>query len=346
MPRALVPRAIFVTALSIVTACAPAYAQAAPPRVNLEIATAPDFPPTDIRKWSEMLGKLELGSVRIRGGKEDDSPEIKVLGKEDSPTYEVVGVLADGKLVLPKARFTLSDRAKLEQWFAKLREGGIEGVTVKPAAFGLLPTQLVKVHEALSVPVGFSTKDQPPRDVAKRIADGLTIKFITDAAGQRALASQETVADELEGVSSGTALAAVFRPLGLVFAPEKSGSDVRLRIADSRTAQEHWPVGWPPKGNPQQTLPALFKMLNVEIAPTPLAEALPAVQERLKVPLLLDYNSLARQEIDLATKVELPKTNTYYDRILDRLLNQAKLKYELRIDEAQKPLLWITTIKQ
>jgi hypothetical protein len=346
MPRAPVLRAIFATALSLAAACAPVSAPAAEPRVNLEIATAPDFPPTDIRKWSEMLGKLELGSVRIRGGNENDAPEIKVLGKEDAPTYQVVGVLTDGKLVLPKGRFALSDRAKLEQWFAKLREGGIEGVTVKPAAFGLLPTQLVKVHEALSVPVSFSTKDQPPRDVAKRIADGLTIKFITDAAGQRALGSEELVADELQGLSSGTALAAVFRPLGLVFAPEKSGSEVRLRIADSRAAREHWPVGWPPKGNPQQTLPDLFKTLNVEIAATPLAEALPAVQERLKVPLLLDHNSLARQEIDLATKVELPKTNTYYDRILDRLLAQAKLKYELRIDETDKPLLWITTIKQ
>lgn len=320
---------------------------AAEPRVNLEVATAPDFPPTEIRKWSEMLGKLELGSVRVRGGNGNDAAEIKVLGKEDSPTYQVVGLLTDdGMLVLPKGRFKLTDRTKLEQWFARLREGGIEGVTVKPAAFGLLPTQLVAVHEALAVPVTFSTKDMPPREVAKRIADNLTLKFITDVAGQRALATEEPVADELQGVTSGTALAALFRPLGLVLVPEKSGSEVRLRIAESRAVREHWPVGWPPKGNPRQTLPDLFKMLNVEIAPIPLSEALPAIQERLKVPVLLDHNSLARHEIDFASKVELPKTNTYYDRILDRLLFQAKLKYELRIDDAEKPLLWITTIKQ
>jgi hypothetical protein len=338
--------AILTTGLSIIAAGAPLAARSAEPRVNLEIATSPDFPQTDIRKWSELLGKLELGSVRIRGGSENDAPEIKVLGKEDSPTYQVVGILTPDKLLLPKARFAYSDRAKIEQWFAKLKEGGIEGVTVKPAAFGLLPTQLVAVHEALAVPVAFSTKDQPPQSVAKRIADGLSLKFITDAAGQRALASEELVADELQGVSSGTALAAIFRPLGLVLVPEKSGGQVRLRIADSRAASEHWPVGWPPKGNPQQTLPDLFKMLNVEIAPTPLAEALPAIQDRLKAPFLLDHNSLARHEINLATKVELPKVNTYYDRILDRLLDQAKLKYELRVDEAEKPLLWITTVKQ
>lgn len=338
---------LIATTQLIAAAGFPHVVLAAGPRVNLEVATTPDFPPTQIRKWSELLGKLELGSVRIRGGNGNDAAEIKVLGKEDSPTYQVVGLLTDdGTLVLPKGRFALSDQTKLEQWFAKLRDGGIEGVTVKPAAFGLLPTQLVAVHEALAVPVAFSTKNQAPRDVAKRIADSLTLKFITDVAGQRALAADEPVADELQGVTSGTALAAVFRPLGLVFVPEKSGSDVRLRIADSRAAREHWPVGWPPKGNPQQTLPDLFKTLNVEIAPIPLTEALPAIQERLKVPVLLDHNSLARHEIDLASKVELPKTNTYYDRILDRLLAQAKLKYELRIDEADKPLLWISSIKQ
>ena len=337
-----------VLPLAILSTCLPrAAASAAEPRINLEIATAPDFPPTDIRKWSEMLGQLELGNVRIRSGKDGDVPEIKVLGKEDSPTYQVVGILTDeGKLLLPKGRFAFGDRARLEQWFAKLKEGGIEGVTVKPAAFGLLPTQLVAVHEALAVPVDFATKDLPPRDAAKRIADRLALKFITDTAGQRALASEETVADELQGLSSGTALAAILRPLGLVLVPEKSGSEVRLRIADSRGASEHWPVGWPPKGNPQQTLPDLFKTLNVEIAPTPLAEALPAIQERLKAPMLIDHNSLARNDIDLTFKVELPKINTYYDRILDRLLFQAKLKYDLRVDEAGKPLLWITTVRQ
>lgn len=346
MPREIIHHAICATGLSIAAALAPAALVAAEPRVNLEVATAPGFPATEIRKWSELLGKLGLGNVRIRSATGNDAPEIEVLGEEDSPTYRVVGILSDDKLLLPKGRFGLADKAKIEQWFTKLQQGGIEGVTVKPAAFGLLPTQLVTVHQALAEPVEFSTKNQPPRDVAKKIADGLSLKFITDTSGQRALATDDPVLDELQGISSGTALAAVFRPLGLVLVPEKSGSDLRLRIADSRTAREHWPIGWPPKGNPQQTLPDLFKMLNVEIAATPLAEALPAIQERLKTPLLLDHNSLARQEIELTTKVDLPKINTYYDRILDRLLAQAKLKYELRVDEAEKPLLWITTIKQ
>jgi hypothetical protein len=94
-------------------------------------------------------------------------------------------------------------------------------------------------------------------------------------------------------------------------------------------------------------LPELFKFLNVEVSDTLLAESLEAIRGRLNVPLIVDQNNLAKQQIDFATvKVTLPKTNTYYSKVLERLLFQAKLKYELRVDEADRPFLWITTLKQ
>jgi len=105
-------------------------------------------------------------------------------------------------------------------------------------------------------------------------------------------------------------------------------------------------VGWPPKGNPHETLPELFKFLNVEITKTPVAEVLTAIGGRVKAPILIDHNSVVRFQVDLATPVDLPKANTFYAAALDRMLFQAKLKYELRIDEANKPFLWVTTLKQ
>ena len=57
----------------------------------------------------------------------------------------------------------------------------------------------------------------------------------------------------------------------------------------------------------------------------PLSEVLTAISGRVKAPLLLDHNALAREEIDMNAKVSLPKTNTYYARALDRMLFQAKL---------------------
>ena len=341
------PRLI-VYALAGLALLGSASSDAAEPRIEIEVCTEPGFPLTGARDWNELLGELGAASVRIRGAGPGDEPAIHTSGKEPSVTYRVTGILtADGKLILPRGRFTKSDKGRLAAWLEKLKAGGEEGVTAGPAAFGLLPSQLVKVHAALAVPVRFSTAGKPPRDVAKEIADGLSLKFVTDPASQRALGSQDPVADELQGLASGTALAAVFRPLGLVLVPEKHGSDLRLRIADSRSAKEHWPVGWPSKDNPGQTLPELFKFLNVEIADTSLGETLAAIGGRVKAPILIDYNALARLDIDLATKkVDLPKTNTFYAKALDRILFPAHLQYEVRVDEADKAFPWVSSIRQ
>ena len=53
--------------------------------------------------------------------------------------------------------------------------------------------------------------------------------------------------DKLNTLIAGTALAAVLRPLGLVLLPEKAGGNaVKLRVADSLSVKENWPIGWPP----------------------------------------------------------------------------------------------------
>jgi hypothetical protein len=248
--------------------------------------------------------------------------------------------------VLPYGKFGINDRPAIEKWLNKLRDGGEDALSYKPAAFGLLPKQLVSVHEALAVSVENSTLGKPPREAAKAIADRLKLKFISDPAAQQALASDEPVGDELQGLSSGTALAAILRPLGLVMFPEKNGSEIRLRIAGGGDAKEFWPVGWPPKGNPSETLPELFNFFKVEIDNSPLSDAMSAIAGRVKAPILLDHNAIAAGRVDLNANVSFSAPSTFYSRALDRLLLQAKLKYELRVDEAGKPFVWITTLRQ
>ena len=318
-------------------------------RVEFELVTEEGFELTGAREWLSALEGLDLAGVRVRGAKAADRPAIERRGSEAAPTYHVVGILtAANKLRLPGGTFGIGDKAAIAGWISKLKEGGEEGLTTKPAAFGLLPKQLVEVHEGLSPRVSFSTKGKPPLDVIEEITGGLLTKVVTVASVQKSLETGEPVADELQGLASGTALAAVVRPLGLVLVPEKvAGGGVQVRIVDSRSAKESWPVGWPPKKPPKDVLPGLFKFLNVEIADTPLAEALEAIRGRLKVPLLLDHNSLARQKVDLqAIKSTYPKGNTFYGKILDQILFQAKLKYELRLDETDQPFLWVTTIRR
>lgn len=319
---------------------------AAEPRVDLEVALEDGSVPTEARAWSDMLTQAGFSSVRIRSGK-NDTPALQMVGTVLSPAYKVTGILTTtNQLVLPRGRFGLSDRAQIAQWLKKVRDAGEEGLNVKTVAFGLLPKQLVAVHEALGVRLEASTLGRPTKEVAKQIADKLTYKFIADGTAQRALAVDDPVADELNGLSSGTALAAVLRPLGLVMFPERNGPDLRLRIAAAKDTKESWPVGWPPQGNPSQTVPELFKYLKVEINNTPVSEVMLAIAGRVKMPLLVDHTSVARERVDLQAPVSFPTANTYYDRALDRMLMSAKLKYEIRVDEAEKPFLWITTLRQ
>jgi hypothetical protein len=156
------------------------------------------------------------------------------------------------------------------------------------------------------------------------------------------------VADALQGLSAGTVMAAVLRPLGLVLVPRKeAGGDIKLWITDVRTARASWPVGWPPETTPIETAPKLFNNLNVEIEDTPVSLALEAISGRIEMPVLYDHNSLARQRIDPSeAKVSLPAERTYYQRIINRMLNQVQLNGELRVDEAGTPFLWISTIRR
>ncbi|MCP5110777.1 MAG: hypothetical protein GY953_08090, partial [bacterium] len=145
----------------------------------------------------------------------------------------------------------------------------------------------MSVHESLAVPLRFSTKGKPTRQILNRIANTLPVKVQVDPGATELLSAEEAIRDELSGLSGGTALAAALRPLGLVMVP-RSGTDgaVRLVVVDSRKATQSWPVGWPPDKPPRDTMPQLFKFLPVEIKDITLEEALGAVGGRLEAPML------------------------------------------------------------
>lgn len=324
-----------------------ASARADGPRVSLEVVTEAGFSQESIREWLPMLEKCGFSSVRVRGGKSGDGAAIQVSGSGSSASYQITGILtSDNRLRLPNGNFTVGSSGAITKWIDKLKAGGEEGLNAKPGAFGLVPKELVAVHEGLANKVNFSTTGKTTKEVVQGIAALVPLKIKVDPAVHGNF-GDEKVADELIGMSAGTSLAAAIRPLGLVMVPGKDGADLQLRIVDSQAADQVWPVGWPSKSSPKDTLPDLFKFLNVEVSDTPLAESMEAIRARLGVPLIVDQNSLAKQKIDYATvKVTLPKTNTFYQSIMQRLLFQAKLKHEVRLDEADRPFLWVTTLKQ
>ncbi len=339
----------FLAASILILTLASALPAEAAQRVDLELITEAGFPLNGAQRWLAALKDVPFSSVRIRSAKPGDQAEVRQRGAGDARSYLVIGLLTDrNTLILPGGQFRMGDTDGLRKWLAKIREGGETRLRETEGPFGLTATQLVAVHDALRVSVTFSTKGQPSFDVLKRISAGLSLSFLAEAEARQVMQGQETVADELQGLSAGTAMVAALRPLGLVMMPQKQADGtIKLWITDVRRASESWPVGWPSDKPPRDTAPKLLEFLKVEIKDTPLAEALATISARLDLPLLFDHNALARHKIDPAqVKVSLPLERMYYQGILDRLLNQAQLKSELRIDEAERPFLWISTLRK
>ncbi len=146
-------------------------------------------------------------------------------------------------------------------------------------------------------------------------------------------------------MSAGTALACILRPAGFALVPQESGGGPAYRVAAAKLDQEVWPIGWPPK-RVHEALPGLYEMRNVNVSGVSAAKVLEAVGRQLHVPVFLDHNALARHGIDPAqVAVSHPQSRTSYSVALRKILYQAGLKFEVRVDEANHPLLWISTLK-
>ncbi|HQY98323.1 MAG TPA: hypothetical protein PLU83_15125, partial [Phycicoccus sp.] len=95
----------------------------------------------------------------------------------------------------------------------------------------------------------------------------------------------------------------------------------------------------------QDLVPDMYVLRNVEIDDVTLAEVSDAIGTRLKLPILFDHNAMARQGIEPAKfNVKMPPAQMMYSSTLRRALSQARLRYQMRVDEAGKPLLWVTTV--
>ena len=347
----------------------PNYSPAAAPeskpkgRVNLVIAGQAGAAVSSYHEWARELGKAGVRNVRIRAARSSDKIAIQTRGSGQYPTYDVTGMIeSGGDLVLPGARFSMGDARRVAQWVDDLAQEGPPQSREPKGPFGLTKSQFEKVTDDLGRVVDFSTVGLARAAVVEKITDSLKIPLKIET-GLKASLARDKLKDELAGFSSGTALALVLRPLGLGLVPGET-DDRRLAYvvlplpanatggttiganAKTKTKANGWPVGWPPTGPRNKVLPGLFEFHTVGIQNVSLGEVLKAVGKKLDAPLLVDRAALARRGIGPEKiNVSLPQRRTTYGLVLNRVLSKAKLKYELRVDEAGRAFLWVTTEK-
>ena len=183
-------------------------------RIEFELVTEQGFPLTGAHEWTRLLADMKLDRVRIRSGTGGQQPAIETSGSDTSPIYYVTGVLnARNQLQLPGGTFGLRDKAGLKDWLLRLAEGGEDGLTASRAAFGLTARQLVALHNALAVKVRTPTKGQRVERVLESIAQDAAQPTAVDPSVISLVRGESVCAGELMGLASGTALAALLRPL-------------------------------------------------------------------------------------------------------------------------------------
>jgi hypothetical protein len=308
-------------------------------QVRLEVAGGS---PMTFQEWTQSLGRAGVRNVRLRGAEPGDKPAIDVQGTERSPIYVVTGVIdAQDRIVVPGAAFGRGDAKQLAAWLDDLAKNGPPNLRPRKSAFGLTAEQLAKVHDDLAKPVGFSTKGMGRGDAVEKIGRQLSLPLRSgDPLGA------EPIDEDLSDLASGTALAAILRPLGYCLLPHAGDGGLSYTVAKAELGHEVWPIGWPPEKPVAEVLPEIFEFRNVNVQNVPVTRVLAAVGGKLQVPVLLDHNAIARHGLEPEKKlVSHPNHRTNYSVALRRMLFQAGLKFEVRVDEAGKPFLWVTSVK-
>jgi len=311
------------------------------------------------QEWAQALDKAGIRNVRIRSGTEDDKPGIVTEGDADRPVYVVTGIITSrNEIVLPGARFRRGDVAKLAVWLKDLAENGPVAGREAKSPLGLTGADFGKVRKDLATTVDFSTVGMTRQRAVEKIAGQLKLPLKLDADVARALADDK-LEDQLNGLSCGTALACVLRPAGYSMAPRAAGGQIVYAVVksegkpvDSNIATvslatlKTWPIGWTTDKSDQAAVPELYVFRNVNVQNVSAATALEAIGKRVKVPVLLDRKALAKHNIDPGkVSVSFPNKRTFYASALRKMLFQARLKFEVRYDDAGAPFLWVTTNK-
>ncbi len=297
------------------------------------------------QEWMERLEEVGADRVTIRSTTRGAKADVEELESNGTITVRVIGIISGRQLQLPNARFSIQDAARIREYVQKLRDDGARVTLAEKKAFGLTSEQLVELHDDLAKPIAVDTSEMTPKQLLEKVRGELKTALEVDSASQTALVTGEPIGKNLQGLSSGTGLAYALRSAGLVLVPErKQGQTVKIVVTPAGQAAAHWPVGWEIDEPPVKVEPKLFDRIDYEIRQFRLTDVLPAIENRAGVPFLIDHNSLAEKEIDLAeTRVNYSKKQTAHLTAIRAMLNQCRpaLQGEIRTDENGKAFLWI-----
>jgi hypothetical protein len=318
--------------------------------INMELVTIGDGTALKAREWMEIISKMDV-TLTVRSGRPTE--KVEVTEKKAAGTLRTVnvrGILDNkGQLILPDQIFTQSDVAKLGAWIEELRTYGAQGNPEGRPAWGLTKEQFGVIHDALKKPLDVDPRDLELNKVLEKLTlpANVPLRFSTTAARiLKELGGDAVVAQPVKGMSQGTALAIILNDQGLAFRPRRlPDGTIELTVTGADEAENAWPIGWPRQQSPPETVPALFNIKTIDLENEPLDGILEAASDVIGIPILIDRAAMQARNIDLAqVKITHPRKRTTWVTALNSFTFKAKAKFEVLIDEAGKPFLWVTPL--
>lgn len=319
--------------------------------IQLELLTGPEANALKAADWQKACDQLKIPCT-IRRGLQDDQPGITEKKRGDSfRQLQVVGRLdKTGRLVFADRAFAPGESRRLAEWIEELKTYGAQGTPEGQRLWGLSEKQFTSVMESLSKPLAIETQEVPLREVLTgfQFAERHPLRWTAQAEQKRSqLDPAATCAQSVRGFTQGTALALVLADVGLGFRPRRlPDGSIDLAVVELEDSARVWPIGWYRNVAPADAAPPLFVFREIHFSEIDIEGVLAASTAVTGIPVLVDRPNLRSKQIDLATHdVDFPLRRTTWAQAYDRILGKATCKYELLIDEAGRPFVWITSLQ-
>jgi hypothetical protein len=320
-------------------------------RITVEIFCGSDNAGFQAQRWSPTFDRA---GVYLRIRTEMPGDKLSVREKQYGKLREVslVGRLEmNGSLTFEGRKFKPNETPALAEWLAELKTYGSQGSPRGKALWGLSNDQFDALFRALGSPVEQEVADQPLDEALRGL--GLSEKYplrLSYAAKQIvATAPRSKSRLQLRGFSQGTALALLLSQYGLGFRPERSpAGKIELVALPADDSQSLWPTGWEhlEGTSPVSIAPKLFTQTLVELKDQKLGDVLEAIGQKTNTPVLLDYAKIEARGLDVSSvSVTVEKRRYAWASLLTRITSPSFLSIKICCDEARKPFVWVTPLK-
>ncbi|HQX48768.1 MAG TPA: hypothetical protein PLY87_22760 [Planctomycetaceae bacterium] len=301
------------------------------------------------QEWGRVLQDLGY-SVKFREARAGESPGVEDRDSGDLLSTHIVAAMApDGSIGFGNYRFAIESPQPLTLLLEEIRRYGANGPPNASPTWGLTDEQFKEVTQLLAQPVRNAVELQSPVLAIESIGlpDNMRLKF-TDAARGLAISKRPVSAPdslELQTVSRGTAIAIVLAQYGLGFRPKcVAPGRYDLEIDRGNEASNLWPVGWKPEQSFSEILPAYFKAIPLDVEDVETGKLIGAVAEKLQLPFFSAAYALDEKGLHIDTlKYTRKDARISPARLLTAVGDKLDLGFDVRVDEAGKMFLWVTT---